>query len=52
MFENHFCELAVLCERSVNFQVIKSGDSIAQNIVVSGGAFGSILPGILNLAIA
>ena len=52
MFENHFYELAVLCERSVNLQVIKSGDSIAQDVVVSGSAFGSTLPEIRNLAIA
>jgi hypothetical protein len=52
MFENHFYELAVLCERNVNPQVIKSGDSIAQIVLVSGSAFGSILPGICNLAIA
>ena len=41
-----------LWERSVNLQVIKSGDSIAQDVVVSGSAFGSILPEIRNLAIA
>ena len=52
MFENHFYELAVLCERSVNLQVIKSGNSIAQDVVVSVSALGSILPKIRNLAIA
>jgi len=41
-----------LWERSVNLQVIKSGDSIAQNVVVSDSTFGSILPKIRNLAIA
>ena len=39
-------------ERSVNLQVIKSGDSIAQNFVVSASALGAILPEIRNLAIA
>jgi hypothetical protein len=54
MFENHFYELAVLCVRGVNLQVIKSGDPFAQGVVVSDSAFGSKLPGIsnLNLAIA
>ena len=37
-----------LWERSVNLQVIKSGNSIAQDVVVSGSAFGSILPEIYN----
>ena len=41
-----------LWERSVNLQVIKSGDSIAQDVVVSDSAFGSIFPEIRNLAIA
>ena len=41
-----------LWERSVNLQVIKSGDSIAQDVVVSDSTFGSILPEIRNLAIA
>jgi len=31
MFENNFYGVAVLSERNVNLQVIKSGDSIAQN---------------------
>jgi len=44
--------MAVFYERSVNLQVIKSGDSIAQDVVVSGSAFGSILSEIRNLAIA
>jgi len=39
-------------ERNVNLQVIKSGDSIAQDVVVSGSAFGSILPKIRKLSIA
>ena len=52
MFENLFYDILVLYERSVNFQVIKSGDSIAQNAAVSVSALGSILPGIRNLAIA
>ena len=36
----------------MNLQVIKSGDSIAQDVVVSGSAFGSILSEISNLTIA
>ena len=35
----------------MNLQVIKSGDSIAQDVVVSGSAFGSILSEIRNLTI-
>ena len=52
MFENLFYDILVLYELSVKFQVIKSGDSIAQNVVVSDSTFGSILPEIRNLAIA
>ena len=52
MFENLFYCLLVLYERSVNLQVIKTGDSIVQDVVVSGSAFGSILREIRNLAIA
>ena len=49
---NLFYYILVLNEQSVNFQVIKSGDSIAQNAAVSVSALVSILPESHNLAIA
>ena len=52
MFENHFYGVAVLSERSVTLQVIKSGKSIAQDVVVSDIASRSILLETYNLAIA
>ena len=52
MIEDLFYDILVLNERSVNLQVIKSEDSITQNAAVSISALGSILPKIVNLAIA
>ena len=41
MFENHFDDILVFQERGVSLQVIKSGESIAQNTAVSVSVLGS-----------
>jgi hypothetical protein len=44
--------LAFKCHKPKCLRIFLTGDSIAQNVVVSGSALGSILPDIRNLSIA
>jgi len=44
MFEYFLNDFRIFYERSLHLQVIKSGDSIAQDVVVSGSAILTLLP--------